>query len=80
MPIADATGGFKCFVSALRSLDLIGYVQMGIHLNRGKLQTLAKGTRIKEIPIVFTIERTGIPMSGTIIREALFLLRLCLGL
>lgn len=76
MPIADATGGFKCFRAAvLRGIDLTkirsnGYafqIEMNYKAWRG-------GARIKEIPIVFTDRVSGVSkMSKNIVYEAAFL-------
>lgn len=73
MPLADATGGFKCF--RRRALE-------GIRLDRVKSEGYSfqiemsyrcwrRGFRIKEIPIVFTDRRVGVSkMSRKIIWEA----------
>ncbi|MEY3386764.1 MAG: hypothetical protein RIR53_1575 [Bacteroidota bacterium] len=76
MPIADATGGFKCFrAKVLRGIDLKrirsnGYafqIEMNYKAWRG-------GARIKEIPIVFTDRVQGVSkMSKNIVYEAAFL-------
>lgn len=76
MPVADATGGFKCFrASVLRGIDLTkirsnGYafqIEMNYKAWRG-------GARIKEIPIVFTDRVSGVSkMSKNIVYEAAFL-------
>lgn len=76
MPIADATGGFKCFrADVLKKIDLERIRSNGyafqIEMN---YKTWRMGTRIKEIPIVFTDRVTGdSKMSKNIIFEAAFL-------
>jgi dolichol-phosphate mannosyltransferase len=75
VPVADATGGFKCFrreVLEAINLDKIeseGYAfQIEITFRAWK-----KGFRIKEIPIVFTDRDVGeSKMSKRIIREAVW--------
>ena len=76
LPIADATGGFKCF--RRRALE-------GIHLDRVKTEGYGfqiemtyrcwkRGFRIKETPIVFADRRAGqSKMSGKIVYEAAWL-------
>jgi dolichol-phosphate mannosyltransferase len=73
LPLADATGGFKCF--RRRALE-------GIHLDRVKTEGYGfqiemsfrcwkRGFRIKEIPIVFVDRRAGISkMNRRIVYEA----------
>jgi dolichol-phosphate mannosyltransferase len=76
MPIADATGGFKCFrADVLKNIDLERIRSNGyafqIEMN---YKTWRLGARIKEIPIVFTDRVTGeSKMSKNIIFEAAFL-------
>lgn len=75
LPVADATGGFKCFRrEVLEAIDLgrvesEGYAfQIEITLRAWK-----KGFRIKEIPIVFTDRDVGeSKMSKKIIWEAVW--------
>jgi dolichol-phosphate mannosyltransferase len=75
LPVADATGGFKCFRrEVLEAIDLDrieseGYAfQIEITLRAWK-----KGFRIKEIPIVFTDRDVGeSKMSRRIIWEAVW--------
>jgi dolichol-phosphate mannosyltransferase len=75
LPVADATGGFKCFRrEVLEAIDLgrvesEGYAfQIEITLRAWK-----KGFRIKEIPIVFTDRDVGeSKMSKRIIWEAVW--------
>ena len=73
MPLADATGGFKCF--RRRALE-------GIHLDRVKTEgygfqiemahrMVRAGGRVVEFPIVFPDRVEGVSkMSGSIVREA----------
>lgn len=75
MPVADATGGYKCIrreVLAVLDLDRIksnGYA-FQIEIN---FKTFKKGFRLTEIPIVFEDRRVGISkMSKRIIIEAIF--------
>ncbi len=75
MPVADATGGYKCFrreVLAALELDKIrsnGYA-FQIEMN---FKTYKKGFRLTEIPIIFEDRRVGISkMSKRIIIEAIF--------
>lgn len=77
MPVNDATAGFKCYrVEALRSLDLSRIRSDGYSFQiEVKYKLWKKGFRIKEIPIIFRDRTAGVSkMSGTIIKEALFLL------
>lgn len=73
MPIADATGGFKCFrAEVLRKIDLNKIRSNGyafqIEINFKAWRT---GARMIEIPIVFVDRRSGISkMSKNIIWEA----------
>ncbi len=73
LPLADATGGFKCFRrEVLEAIDLSrvrsdGYA-FQIEMN---WKSWRRGFRIAEIPIVFTDRRVGISkMSRRIIWEA----------
>lgn len=76
MPIADATGGFKCFrADVLRGIDLQRIRSNGyafqIEMN---YKAWRKGARISEIPIVFTDRVSGVSkMSKNIVYEAAFL-------
>jgi dolichol-phosphate mannosyltransferase len=75
MPVADPTGGFKCFRrGVLESLDLDA-----VHSNGYAFQvemtynSWMNGFRVSEIPIVFADRHAGkSKMSGHIIREALW--------
>jgi len=76
MPIADATGGFKCFSrKALQGLDFSKLKSDGYCFQIETTHTLwKKGLKIKEIPIIFTDRTKGSSkMSGGIISEAFFL-------
>jgi len=76
MPIADATGGFKCFSrEALQKLDLGKLKSDGYCFQIETTHTLwKKRLKIKEIPIIFTDRTKGSSkMSGGIISEAFFL-------
>ena len=74
LPIADPTGGFKCFRrSVLEAIDLDK-----VHSNGYAFQiemtykAWMKGFRIREIPITFSDRYAGqSKMSGGIVREAL---------
>jgi dolichol-phosphate mannosyltransferase len=77
MPVNDATAGFKCYrVEALKALDLSKIRSDGYSFQiEVKYKLWKKGFRIKEIPIIFKDRVAGVSkMSGTIIKEALFLL------
>ncbi len=75
MPVADATGGYKCFrKEVLVELDLDKIRSNGyafqIEMN---FKTYKKGFRLAEIPIIFEDRRVGISkMSKRIIIEAIF--------
>ncbi len=76
MPIADATGGFKCFrVEILENIDLTAIKSNGyafqIEMN---YKAWRQGARILELPIVFTDRVQGVSkMSKNIVYEAAFL-------
>ncbi|MCX6140067.1 MAG: polyprenol monophosphomannose synthase [Candidatus Kapabacteria bacterium] len=76
MPIADATGGFKCFrAEVLRKIDLAKIRSNGyafqIEMN---YKTWRLHVRMMEIPIIFTDRISGISkMSKNIVYEAAFL-------
>ncbi len=83
LPVADPTGGFKCFrrqvleainLDAIRSNGYAFQVEM-------TYQAWMLGFRIKEIPIVFTDRFAGTSkMSSHIVREALWqILRMSAG-
>jgi dolichol-phosphate mannosyltransferase len=75
LPVADPTGGFKCFRrSVLEAIELDS-----IHSNGYAFQiemsykAWLKGFRVREIPITFTDRYAGqSKMSGRIVREALW--------
>lgn len=76
LPIADATGGFKCFRrSALQAVDLDTLRSDGYCFQiETTFKVWKKGLRVVEIPIVFTDRTRGSSkMSGGIISEAFFL-------
>ena len=73
MPIADATGGFKCFrrraLEGIR-LDQVKTEGYGFQIEIN-FRCWKRGFRIKEIPIVFVDRRAGISkMNRRIIFEA----------
>ncbi len=76
IPVADATGGFKCFRrKVLESINL-----NNIHSNGYSFQiemnykTWKNGFRVKEIPIIFVDRVKGkSKMSKKIVREAVFM-------
>ena len=76
MPIADATGGFKCFrVEILKHIDLDRIRSNGyafqIEMN---YKAWRQGARIIELPIIFTDRVSGeSKMSKSIVWEAAFL-------
>lgn len=76
MPIADATGGFKCFRSdVLRKIDLTKIRSNGyafqIEMN---YRAWRSGARVHEIPIIFIDRVHGVSkMSKNIVYEAAFL-------
>jgi len=76
MPIADATGGFKCFrADILKQIDLAAIKSNGyafqIEMN---YKAWRLGARIIELPIVFTDRVQGVSkMSKNIVYEAAFL-------
>lgn len=76
IPVADATGGFKCFRrSALQALDLDTVKSDGYCFQiETSFKIWKKGLKVAEIPIVFTDRTLGTSkMSGGIISEAFFL-------
>jgi dolichol-phosphate mannosyltransferase len=76
MPVADATGGFKCFrADVLRKIDLTKIRSNGyafqIEMNYRAWRTKA---RVLEIPIIFVDRIAGVSkMSKNIVYEAAFL-------
>lgn len=76
LPVADATGGFKCFRrTALQAVNLDNLRSDGYCFQiETTFKVWKKGLRVAEIPIVFTDRTRGSSkMSGGIISEAFFL-------
>jgi len=75
LPVADATGGFKCFrreVLEAIDLDRVGSEGYAFQIEMS-LRAWRKGFRIGEIPIVFADRDVGeSKMSKKIIREAVW--------
>lgn len=75
LPVADPTGGFKCFRRAvLESIDLDSIKSNGYAFQvEMSYKAWMLGFRIKEIPITFSDRYAGkSKMSGGIVREALW--------
>lgn len=75
LPIADATGGFKCFRrEVLASLDLDRVESNGYAFQiEMSFRAWKKGFRLGEIPIMFVDRDVGeSKMSGRIVREAIW--------
>jgi dolichol-phosphate mannosyltransferase len=76
MPVADATGGFKCFrADVLRTIDL-GRIRSNGYAFQIEMNYKAwrRKARIKEIPIIFVDRVSGVSkMSKNIVYEAAFL-------
>ncbi|HEV2124521.1 MAG TPA: polyprenol monophosphomannose synthase [Chloroflexota bacterium] len=75
LPIADATGGFKCFRSnVLSAIDLDSVESNGYAFQiEVSFRAWKKGFRIAEIPITFVDRDTGeSKMSKHIVREAVW--------
>jgi dolichol-phosphate mannosyltransferase len=75
MPVADATGGFKCFRrEVLEQLDLDRVESSGYAFQiEMSFRAWKKGFRIGEIPIMFVDRDTGeSKMSKRIVREAVW--------
>jgi dolichol-phosphate mannosyltransferase len=76
LPIADATGGFKCFRrQVLASIDLTRVESNGYAFQiEMTFRAWKRGFRIREIPIVF-VDRTegSSKMSKRIVREAVWM-------
>ncbi|CAN5159779.1 polyprenol monophosphomannose synthase [soil metagenome] len=75
LPVADATGGFKCFrrqvLSDLR-LDRVGSSGYAFQIEMN-LRAWRRGFRLGEIPITFVDRDEGeSKMSGAIVREAVW--------
>jgi len=76
LPVADPTGGFKCFRRrVLESLDLDAVRSNGYTFQiEMSYKTWMKGFRVAEIPITFADRFAGrSKMSGHIVREALWM-------
>ncbi|HWF20297.1 MAG TPA: polyprenol monophosphomannose synthase [Verrucomicrobiae bacterium] len=76
MPFTDPTGGFKCFRRrALQSIDLNAIQSNGYSFQIELTHKIwRKGMRVEEVPIIFTDRIQGTSkMSGTIVREALWM-------
>jgi len=74
LPVADPTGGFKCFRRAtLEAIDLDSVQSNGYAFQiEMTYKAWMKGYRVREIPITFTDRYAGqSKMSGGIVREAL---------
>lgn len=74
LPVADPTGGFKCFRRAvLEAIDLDSVRSNGYAFQiEMTYKAWMKGYRVREIPITFTDRYAGqSKMSGGIVREAL---------
>ncbi|MFO7896458.1 MAG: polyprenol monophosphomannose synthase [Candidatus Cloacimonadales bacterium] len=77
MPIADPTGGFKCFRrEVLEAIDLDWILSDGYSFQvEMNYRTWIKKFRIKEIPIIFTDRRVGeSKMTRKIIFEAIWMI------
>lgn len=76
MPVSDPTGGFKCYRrQVLEAIDLESIVSNGYAFQVEMThRAWMHGFRIREVPIIFEDRRSGYSkMSGSIAREALFL-------
>jgi len=75
IPLMDATGGYRAFrASTLRGLDLDGVGSAGYIFQVDlAYRTLAKGMRVREVPIEFVEREVGdSKMSRKIVSEALW--------
>ncbi|MBK6763434.1 MAG: polyprenol monophosphomannose synthase [Micrococcales bacterium] len=75
MPLMDATGGYRAFrASTLRALDLDGVGSAGYIFQVDLAhRTIAKGLRVKEVPIEFVERQVGdSKMNRKIVSEALW--------
>lgn len=75
LPLMDATGGYRAFrASALRTLDLDGVGSAGYIFQVDlAYRTIARGLRVKEVPIEFVERRIGdSKMNRKIVSEALW--------
>ncbi len=76
LPLRDATGGFKCYHrQVLEAIDLDAVRSNGYSFQiEMSFRAWRKGYSIKEIPIVFVDRERGTSkMSGTIVREAIWM-------
>lgn len=76
LPLADATGGFKCFRrQVLESIDLEKVRSEGYAFQiEMSFEAWRNGWRLREIPIVFTDRHEGSSkMSKAIVREAVWM-------
>lgn len=76
MPMADPTGGFKCFRrGALESIDLGRVASQGYSFQiEVNFRVWKRGLRIEEVPIVFTDRTVGLSkMTRENIREAVWM-------
>ncbi|HET8622431.1 MAG TPA: polyprenol monophosphomannose synthase [Gemmatimonadales bacterium] len=76
LPLADSTGGFKCFRSRVLEAIALDRVKSNGYAFQIEMSFLAwkKGFRIREIPIVFTDRVEGqSKMSKRIVREAIWM-------
>jgi dolichol-phosphate mannosyltransferase len=76
LPLADSTGGFKCFRRRVLEAIPLERVRSNGYAFQIEMSFLAwkKGFRIKEIPIVFTDRVEGqSKMNGKIVREAVWM-------
>jgi dolichol-phosphate mannosyltransferase len=76
LPVADPTGGFKCFRRTVLEATQLDTVRSNGYAFQVEMTYKAwmKGFRIREIPITFTDRYAGrSKMSGHIVREALWM-------
>ena len=76
LPLADSTGGFKCFRRRVLEAIPLERVRSNGYAFQIEMSFLAwkKGFRIREIPIVFTDRVEGqSKMNGRIVREAVWM-------
>ncbi len=76
LPVADPTGGFKCFRRAVLEAIPLDSIRSNGYAFQVEMTYKAwmLGFRIKEIPITFTDRLAGVSkMSGGIVHEALWI-------
>ena len=76
LPLRDATGGFKCYHRrVLEAIDLNAVRSNGYSFQiEMSFRAWRKGFTLKEIPIIFVDRERGTSkMSGTIVREAVWM-------